>query len=255
MTSNRVVKGKTLRQHWRELDYWHWLWRQRTPRAAKLAIIGVVLAAILVGGWFVADGLTAAKATPTADSLILETTVNKLVTVREKGKLVTKTVPVVKRVVRVRARTETKVDRQTDLRYSTRVVTKPSGVRIVRRVVTTRVPVVKNHVITVNGKTKTVAVTSHVPTTRVETQTQTQTETRQQTVTQPGASNTVTQTSTVNHTTTNVQTQTVTTVQTQTVTTVNTVTNVQTVTNTVTTTQTVTEPAVTVTITTTLPKH
>ena len=249
------MKGKTLRQHWRELDYWHWLWRQRTPRAAKLAIIGVVLAAILVGGWFVADGLTAAKATPTADSLILETTVNKLVTVREKGKLVTKTVPVVKRVVRVRARTETKVDRQTDLRYSTRVVTKPSGVRIVRRVVTTRVPVVKNHVITVNGKTKTVAVTSHVPTTRVETQTQTQTETRQQTVTQPGASNTVTQTSTVNHTTTNVQTQTqtVTTVQTQTVTTVNTVTNVQTVTNTVTTTQTVTEPAVTITIT--KPKH
>jgi hypothetical protein len=215
----------------------------------------VVLAAILVGGWFVADGLTAAKATPTADSLILETTVNKLVTVREKGKLVTKTVPVVKRVVRVRARTETKVDRQTDLRYSTRVVTKPSGVRVVRRVVTTRVPVVKNHVVTVNGKTKTVAVTGHVPTTRVETQTQTQTETRQQTVTQPGASNTVTQTSTVNHTTTNVQTQTVTTVQTQTVTTTNTVTDVQTVTNTVTTTQIVTEPAVTVTVTITLPKH
>ena len=214
-----------------------------------------MLAAILVGGWFVADGLTAAKANAGADSLILETTVNKLVTVREKGKLVTKLVPVVKRVVRVQAHTETRFEHQTDMRYSTRVVTKPSGVRIVRRVVTTRVPVVKNHVITVNGKTKTVAVTSYVPTTRVETQTQTQTETRQQTVTQPGASNTVTQTSTVNHTTTNVQTQTVTTVQTQTVTTVNTVTNVQTVTNTVTTTQTVTEPAVTVTITTTLPKH
>ena len=213
--------------------------------------MGVVVAAILVGGWFVAEGLTAAKATPSADSLILETTVNKLVTVREKGKLVTKTVPVVKRVVRVRARTETKVDRQTDLRYSTRVVTTPGGVRVVGRVVTTRVPVVKNHVVTVNGKTRTVAVTSYVPTTRVETQTQTQTqtETRQQTITQPGAANTVTQTSTLNHTTTDVQTQTVTTVQTQTVTTVNTVTDVQTVTNTVTTTETVTEPAVTITIT------
>ena len=212
-----------------------------------------MLAAILVGGWFVADGLTAAKANPGADSLILETTVNKLVTVREKGKLVTKIVPVVKRVVRVQAHTETRLERQTDLRYSTRVVTAPGGVRVVRRVVTTRVqvPVVKNHVVTVNGKTKTVAVTNYVPTTRVETQTQTQTETRQQTVTQPGASNTVTQTSTVSHTTTNVltQTQTVTTVQTQTVTTVNTVTDVQTVTNTVTTTETVTEPAVTITIT------
>ena len=96
---------------------------------------------------------------------------NKLVTVREKGKLVTKTIPVVKRVVRVQARTETKVERQTDLRYSTRVVTTPGGVRVVRRVVTTRVPVVENHVVTVNGKTKTVAVTSYVPTTRVETQT------------------------------------------------------------------------------------
>ena len=178
----------------------------------------MVLAAILVGGWFVADGLTAAKANAGADSLILETTVNKLITVREKGKLVTKTIPVVKRVVRVQSHTQTQVERQTDLRYSTRVVTEPGVTRVVRRVVTTRVPVVKNHVVTVNGKTKTVAVTSYVPTTRVETQTQTQTETRQQTVTQPGASNTVTQTSTVNHTTTNLQTQTVTTTQTQTVT-------------------------------------
>ncbi len=168
-----------------------------------------MLAAILVGGWFVADGLTAAKANAGADSLILETTVNKLVTVREKGKLVTKLVPVVKRVVRVQAHTETQVRTPDRLRYSTRVVTEPGGVSGCppRGDDDTRVPVVKNHVVTVNGKTKTVAVTSYVPTTRVETQTQTQTETRQQTVTQPGASNTVTQTSTVSHTTTNVLTQ------------------------------------------------
>ena len=212
-----------------------------------------MLAAILVGGWFVADGLTAAKASTSADSLVLETTVNKLITVREKGKLVTKVVPVVKRVVRIRSHTQTQVERETDLRYSTRVVTEPGATRLVRRVVTTRVPVVKNHVITVNGKTKTVAVTSYVPTTRVETQTQTQTqtETRQQTVTQSAAPNTITQVSTANHTTTDVQTQTqtVTTVQTATVTTTNVVTEVQTVTNTVTDTQTVTEPPVTITIT------
>jgi serine-aspartate repeat-containing protein C/D/E len=213
--------------------------------------VGVVLAAILVGGWLVADGLTSAKASTSADSLILETTVKKLVTVREKGKLVTKVIPVVKRVVRVQAHTETRFEHQTDLRYSTRVVTEPGRVRLVRRVVTTRVPVVKNHVITVNGKTKTVAVTSYVPTTRVETQTQTQTqtETRQQTVTQPGASNTVTQTTTLNHTTTDVQTQIVTTTQTVTQTQTQTETQVVTQTQTVTTTQTVTEPAVTVTIT------
>ena len=214
-----------------------------------------MLAGILVGGWFVADGLTAAKASTSADSLVLETTVNKLITVREKGKLVTKTVPVVKRVVRIRSHTQTQVERQTDLRYSTRVLTEPGGVRVVRRVVTTttRVPVVKNHVIRVNGKTRTVAVTNYVPTTRVETQTQTQTqtETRQQTVTQNAAPNTITQTTTANHTTTDVQTttQTVTTTQTATVTTTNVVTEVQTVTNTVTDTQTVTEPPVTITIT------
>ena len=68
VTSNRVVRGETLRPHWRELDYWHWLWRQRTPGVAKLAIVGVMLAAILVGGWFVADGLTAANA-PAAATL------------------------------------------------------------------------------------------------------------------------------------------------------------------------------------------
>ena len=63
VTSNRVVRGRHAAAAWRELDYWHWLWRQRTPGAAKLAIVGVMLAAILVGGHFVADGLTAAKRT------------------------------------------------------------------------------------------------------------------------------------------------------------------------------------------------
>lgn len=245
-----------MRQHWRELDYWHWLWRQRTPGAAKLAIVGVVLVAILIGGWFVADGLTAAKAGNSADSVVLETTVQKLITVREKGKLVTKLVPVVKRVVRVRASTQTQVEHQTDLRYSTRVVTRPGGTRIVQRVVTTRVPVVKNHVVKVNGKTKTVAVTSYVPTTRTETQVQTQTQRQTVTNTQTAPGNTVTQTSVASHTTTATTTQVVpttvpTTVQvttTQTVVSTDTVTNTVTETQTVTVTQTETEPAVTVTV-------
>ena len=131
VTSNRVVRVETLRPSgpWRELDYWHWLWRQRTPGVAKLAaIVGVVLAAILA--WLAACSpmaLTASELPPAGGggSRALETTVNKLVTVREKGKLVNKTIPVVKRVVRVQARTETQVERQTDLRYSTRVVTTP----------------------------------------------------------------------------------------------------------------------------------
>jgi hypothetical protein len=241
-----------LRQHWRELDYWNWLWRQRTPGAAKLAIVGIVFAAVLVGGWFVADGLTAAKAGTGADSVVLETTVKKLVTVREKGKLVTKLVPVVKRVVRVQSQTQTQVDHQTDLRYSTRVVTEPGGTRVVKRVVTTRVPVVKNHVVTVNGKTKTVATTSYVSTTKTETEVQTQTQRQTVTDTQTAPGGTITQTSVENHTTTATTTQIVpttipTTVEvTTTVVSTNVVTTVET--TTVVNTETVTE-----TVTTTVP--
>jgi hypothetical protein len=245
-----------VRHHWRELDYWRWLWRQRMPGAAKLAIGVLLLAAVLAGGWFAADSLTAASASNQADSLILETTVNKVVTVHEKGKLVTKVVPTVKRVVRVRAKTETQIQtaHETDLRYATRVVTTPGGVRLVRRVVTTRVPVVTTKTVKQNGKTRTVKVTTLVPTTKTETQVRT--ETQRQTVTnvQTQAPNTVTAVSTQNRTTTQTQTQTqtqtvtttqtVTQVQTQTVTNTQTVTDTQTVTNTV----TVTEPAVTVTV-------
>lgn len=246
-----------MRQHWRELDYWVWLWRERLPGLAKAAVAALVFAAVLIGGWFAADSLTAAKAGTSTDALVFETTVNKLITVREKGKLVTKVVPVVKRVVRVRSSTRTQFQRETDVKYSTRLVTKPGHVRTVRRVVTTRVPVVTTKVVRRNGKTRTVRVTTFVPTTRTETQveTQTRTETRQQTVTQPGAQNTVTQATTVNRTTTDIRTQTQTTTQvvttTQTVTEVNTVTD--TVTNTVTDVQTVTEPPVTVTVTITEP--
>ncbi len=217
------------------------------PGAAKLAIGVLLLAAVLAGGWFAADSLTAAEASNQADSLILETTVNRVVTVHEKGKLVTKVVPTVKRVVRVRAKTETQIQTQTahetDLRYATRVVTTPGGVRLVRRVVTTRVPVVTTKTVKQNGKTRTVKVTTLVPTTKTETQVRT--ETQRQTVTnvQTQAPNTVTAVSTQSHTTTQTQTQTQTQVQTTTV--------VQTTTNTVTL-PAVTLPAVTQTVTETV---
>ena len=97
---------------------------------------------------------------------VLETTVQKYVTVREKGKIVRKLVPVVKRV-KVFQRRETAFE--TQLRYSTRVVTTPGAVHTIRRLVTTIVPVVKKQVVKVNGKTYTVVTTRFVPTTRVET--------------------------------------------------------------------------------------
>ena len=242
-----------MREHWRDPAYWLWLWRVRTPFAAKVAVAAVCLIGLLGGGWVAADRLTSANASSSSKSFILETTVSKLVTVREKGKLVTKRVPVVKKLVIVRRQPETAYE--TKLKYATQVVTTPGAVRTVRRVVTTVVPVVKTKVVKINGKTQTVAVTSFVTTTKTETQVQT--ETRQQTITntQTQPPGTITQTSTQTHTTTQTQTQTqtVTQTQTQTTTVVQTVTDTQTVTlPPVTVTETVTQTE-TVTVTTTAP--
>ena len=224
-----------MRAHWREVGYWLWVWHRRVPSEAKIALGGVLVALLLGGGWFAADRLTAAHASvSSSDSFVLETTVEKVVTVRERGKIVRKTVPVVKRVYLPR---QTAFKLQT--KYQKQLVTAPGTVRVVRRLVTTYVPTVKTEIVKVNGKTRTVVRTQLVPTTRVETQVQTltQTQTRvttnQQTITdQQTVTNartitrvetqtlppqtvtqtqtvTVTETQTENHTTTEVQTTTV----------------------------------------------
>lgn len=158
-----------------------------------------------------------------------ETTVEKVVTVREKGKLVRKLVPVVRKVfVKRQAQFKTLTDVTTD------VIKTPGGVRIVRRRVVKLVPVVKRKVITVNGKTRTLVTTQLLPTTNVQTQTQTLMQTQTLTDVQV-------------HTQTQTQTQTQTETQTNTVTATETVT--QPITETVTT--TITQDPVTVTTTVT----
>ena len=75
--------------------YWRWLW-SRTPGAAKLVALGVVFAGLLGGGWVVADRTASEK--PKASSgdrvILVETTVQKAVTLHEKGRIVRKLVPV-----------------------------------------------------------------------------------------------------------------------------------------------------------------
>lgn len=174
-----------MREHWREIDYWVWLWSKRIPFEAKLAVAALVVVSLLAGGWFAAYRLTTAKASVIGtNDLVLQTTVQKVITVREHGKIVRKVVPVVKRVyLRPRTAFETKY------KYTTRVLSAPGTVRIVKRVITTKVPVVRKEIVTVKGKTHTVVTTRLVPTTRIQTSTQTltQTQTRvmtnQQTVT------------------------------------------------------------------------
>jgi len=171
---------------------------------------------MLGGGWIAADRLSSASASgASSPGFTFETTVEKVVTVREKGKLVRKLVPVVRKVfVKRQAQFKTLTDVTTD------VIKTPGGVRIVRRRVVKLVPVVKRKVITVNGKTRTLVTTQLLPTTNVQTQTQTLMQTQ---------------------TLTDVQVHTQTQTQTQT----------ETQTNTVTATETVTQP-ITETVTTTI---
>src|SRR5581483_5454193 len=119
--------GETeLREHWRDIGYWWWLWRERVPTEAKAALGVLLVCGLLAGGWFAADRLTSARASVGTNDLVLETTVQKVVK---------KIVPVVKRVY---LRPKTSYETQTKLKYSTRVLTTPGKVKAVKRLVTTR---------------------------------------------------------------------------------------------------------------------
>jgi hypothetical protein len=219
-----------LRKHWRSSRYWRWLWHDRVPSEVKGLVGAIVIVLMLGGGWFAADRLSTASAgvSTSGGVLTFETTVQKVVTVREKGKIVRKLVPVVRKVF-VKRRTAFKTT--TDVR--TNVVTLNGGVRTVRTKVIVHVPVVSKKVVTVNGKTKTIVTTRLVPTTNIETQTNTLTRVQTQVQTQVQVQTqlqTQTQTNNVTTTRTVVTTQPVTT--TQTVTSTRTVTNTQTVTTT-----------------------
>ena len=212
-----------MRENWRDPNFWRWWWRHQVRTDAKIAVAALLGIALVVGGYFASSNLTGADAANGAGSYVLQTTVKKVVTVKQHGRTLVRRIPVVVRrsVVTPSTAYQTLVD--------TRYVTTPGKVQKVVRYV----PVVKRSVVRVNGKTTTLTQTRLVPT--VKTQTLTNVVTNQQTVT-----------SVVNHTDTVVQP--VTTVETKTVTLPpNTVTQVQTVT--VTQTQTVTQPAPTVTIT------
>jgi hypothetical protein len=247
-----------VRKHWHDLSYWRWLWHGRVPFRAKVAILAALLLALLAGGWFAADRLSSAHASAThRDSFVFETTVRQVITVPGKGKVTRKVVRVVRRVY---VPAKTTFQRQT--RYSTRLITTPGQIRVVRRLITKFVPVVRKRVVTVNGKSRTVVETKLMPTTRVETQTHVvtnnQTVTNTQNITQAVTTTqhetkTVPTTVTQHETTTVTQNNTTTVTQHETTTVEKTVTETQTQTQTQTVTQTVTETETeTVTVTKTI---
>jgi hypothetical protein len=224
------------RSHWRELAFWKWWWTKRASLELRLGSYLFLLVLLLAGGWLAASRLSSAGAVP--ESYVLETTLLRTVTVRQQGKLVKKVVRVVKRV-RVHPETVFK----TETAFGTQFVTTPRGVRVVRQRVVKYVPRVRNRIVTINGKTKTVSETRLVPTTTVETRTETAT------VAGPGRTVTETDSRTAVVTTerTVVDEKTVTEMETRTVTQPVTVTHTETlppdtVTVVVTTIETVTEP-------------
>ncbi len=249
------------RTNWRDPRFWRWWWHERVTFESRIAVYVLLFAALLGGGLFAADRLASAGAEVAPSTpILIETTVERSVTVRERGKVIRKLVPVVKRI-RVKSRPVV----ETRTAVALRTVTTPGGVHVVRRV--TYVPVVHKQVVTVAGKTRTVSVKRYVPTVETRTQTRMQTLTQLQTVTNAGPGTTVTTegpTRTVESTppsrtvqlppVTTTQLVTVTQTQTQTQTLTQVQTQTQTETATVTNTQTVTDPVpITVTITVTGP--
>jgi hypothetical protein len=86
------------------------------PSGAKVALGLLLVVLLLGGGWFAADRLTSARAgVAGANDVVLETTVQRVVTVHERGKVIRKLVPVVKRVV-----LRPKTAYETRLRYAKR---------------------------------------------------------------------------------------------------------------------------------------
>jgi hypothetical protein len=216
-----------VRTHWRERQYWLWIWRQRIPFGAKVTGIVVFLCALLGAGWVTADGLTSTHGS--SDAVMLETTVVKLVTVREKGRIVRKAVLVT--MQRPRGASS-----PTQPKYVT--VTASASGDATAHTLTRLVPVVAKRQITIDADPRTVTRTRLATTARTRTATVARTVTSSENVTQPAVTVIKPETSTITRTETRVDT--ITRTQTQAVT------------------QTVTLPAETVTVvdtvTVTVPK-
>ena len=176
---------EVFRDNWRSLAFWRWWWSNSLSTEVKVPLAFVIVAMLLTCGYFAANQLSGASAA-TDSSTYVQTTVRKVVTVRQHGKLVVKRVPVVVRrnVVHSQTSYQTVIDKQ--------VVTTPGGVRRVVQKVPQFVPVERVVNVTVDHTQTVVQPVTSIETTTVALPPQTVT----QTVTVPVVS-TVTVTVTV----------------------------------------------------------
>jgi len=191
-----------MREHWHELAFWRWWWTNRAPGALRVGLGLLLLAAVLAGGLVAADRLSAAKGS-VRETVVQGTyvdTVRKPVTVREKGRIVRKVVPVVHvRKVKVAVVSKPQTVLQTHTSFRRVAITIKGKVRTVRQKVVQRVPVVKTQLVTVSTPAETVAVTRSQTVTNSKTVTNTALVTTVQTRTQT-VQNTVTETNVVTET-------------------------------------------------------
>src|SRR5437879_5744458 len=146
------------KENWRTVGFWRWWWRSVVPNDVKY--LGAILLAgvLIVGGYFASGHLAGASAAGSADTYVRETTISKIITVKQNGRTIVMRVPVVirKSIVHSSTAFATSVD--------TRFVTTPGGLRYVTKKVVRYVPVVHKRTVVVNGQTKTVTETRVVPT-------------------------------------------------------------------------------------------
>jgi hypothetical protein len=166
---------------WFRPTYVAWWWRNAAGPSSKAGVMLVGIALIALAGFVLAERMSAA----TTEETLHETTVQQIVTVREKGKIVRRPVQVVRRVRVVTTKGSdgtTVVERQV-VSAVPRVVTRDGEV-----VTQTRTVVPRRRTVTNN---RTVTDQRVVTTDRVVTAVQTATDVRTTTVTR-----TVTQTAT-----------------------------------------------------------
>jgi len=174
-----------VRRNWRSAGFWRWWWRSVVPLEFRFAVYVVSVGLMLGGGLLAARSLGSASASPSSTwtgPFIVSTTVQKVVTVRERGRIVRKVlqVPVARRVY------------VTETTLTPEYITSPGSVTTVRRNVVVDGPVVRRAVVTVGGATTTVTVSRFVPTTTVETRTEPTKPAKVRTVTTTAPGGTVT---------------------------------------------------------------
>ncbi len=165
-----------IRKHWYKPRFWAWWWVNRAPDGLRMLLVVAVCGASAGAGYMLASRVSAAHAS-TLTSVAVRTvrvtvkgaTVERTLTVREKGRIVRTTVPVVHKVV-----TPGKTSTLTTTVYVTRNVFVPVTNTVAGAPVTDTVagPPVTDTVagkavtdtVTVSGPTHTVVQTQVVPT-------------------------------------------------------------------------------------------